>query len=116
MNSLPDHSGVDWLNLIPSVILGAFPYEYWFNWIYRRQRPYYSFSSIINGYNREQYPEKWQVILNYLDSKPSVDFIKGHSITHIYCEDYSESLLIAASSNIPNVVIPSMICLIVMQF
>ena len=63
----------------------------------------YSFSSIINGYNRKQYPAKWQVILNYLDSKPSVDFIKGHKITHIYCEDYSESLLIAASSNIPNV-------------
>ena len=66
----------------------------------------YSFSAIFNGYNKSEFEKSdWEGILAYLEKRNSSDFgICNAKVTHVWSQDRKESELIAASTNIFNVV------------
>lgn len=66
----------------------------------------YSFSSIINGYNRSAYLRtQWGGILGYLEKRDSSEFNSLNAeVTHVWTQDYLLSKEIAECSNIENIV------------
>ena len=65
----------------------------------------YSFSAIFNGYDKEEMKKSgWVNILSYLEKEPENHFgIQGAQISHVWCQDPTESQKIAQASKIPNV-------------
>lgn len=65
----------------------------------------YSFSSIINGFDIEEYKKtEWSAISNYLQKKDITDFtIDGVKINAVWCPELSESKKIAKCSHIEHV-------------
>jgi len=65
----------------------------------------YSFSSIVNGYNKSAYEEtKWRNISEYLGKKDNADFgVPGLKINAVWTQDFLESKRIAKCSNIEHV-------------
>lgn len=62
----------------------------------------YSFSAIINGYNKESMAiSDWPGIYSYLEKKDPSDFLLGMArVTHIWTQDINESRKIAACAMI----------------
>lgn len=65
----------------------------------------YSFSSIINGYNKEEYEKtEWLGILNYLEKRDKNEIAcLDAKVTHIWSQDIKKSQEIARCSKIENV-------------
>ncbi len=65
----------------------------------------YSFSAIINGYDREGMQKSgWKGIFDYLEAKDESDFLQEMAVvTHIWTQDYDESLLISNAVKIEHV-------------
>lgn len=66
----------------------------------------YSFSAIINGYNKSSFNRKdWDVIYQYLEKCHPEDFFNQRDvqISYVYTQDLEESKKIAYSCNIPNI-------------
>ncbi len=66
----------------------------------------YSFSSIINGYDDEEFKKTdWNVIYDYLSKKDRSEFgFENVEVTHVWSQDRQESELLAKAARIPNVV------------
>ena len=67
----------------------------------------YSWSAIINGYNREKMSSECpvKVIPEYLNREPESSFnIKNAKVTHIFCDNIKDAEHTAECSLIPNVV------------
>ena len=66
----------------------------------------YSFSAIINGFNKEEFKKsKWVNIYNYLKERDKTDFGIGDvKVTHIWTQDKKESEKIAKATFIENIV------------
>ncbi|MFW6040849.1 MAG: Gfo/Idh/MocA family oxidoreductase [Thermoplasmatota archaeon] len=66
----------------------------------------YSFSSIINGYDKKEFKEtNWKVIYDYLEKKDLSEFgFENVEITHIWSQDKDESRALARATHISNVV------------
>lgn len=65
----------------------------------------YSFSAIINGYDRDAMQlSGWTGIFNYLDKKLDSDFgIDGCRVSHVWTQSTEESQRIAAAAKIPHI-------------
>ena len=66
----------------------------------------YSFSSILNGYNRHHFKKSnWSVILNYLERREECEFCALDArITHVWCQDKTIAQEIANCCRINTVV------------
>lgn len=65
----------------------------------------YSFSAILNGYNKEEMQKSgWTGIYNYLNLKDEADFLLSKAkVTHIWTQDKAESKKISESTYIENI-------------
>ena len=66
----------------------------------------YSFSAIINGYNRKHFEAaNWPGILKYLESRDEKEFgIEGFKITHAWTQDINITKKLCAACKIPHLV------------
>ncbi|MDO6686267.1 MULTISPECIES: Gfo/Idh/MocA family protein [unclassified Agarivorans] len=66
----------------------------------------YSFSAILNGYNKDRFKEtEWLGILGYLQKRSVEDFCSFDAkITHVWCQDHRRAEDISACCYIDNVV------------
>ena len=67
----------------------------------------YSFSAIINGYNRKYMKDSgWIGIYNYLNLKNESDFLLGKAqVTHVWTQNIEESKKISKATNIEHICI-----------
>jgi len=67
----------------------------------------FSFSAIINGYDREGMKDSgWDVIYNYLIRRHASEFgFDGVRVTHAWTQDPEQTEKLARASNIPNTVV-----------
>jgi len=65
----------------------------------------YSFSAIINGYNREKFLDcNWPIIFNYLERRDRTDFgVDGLVVNAIWTQDVEESRRIAEATKIESI-------------
>jgi len=66
----------------------------------------YSFSSIINGYDKDEFKKTdWKVIYDYLKKKDGSEFgFQSVEVTHVWSQDRDESESLARCAHISNVV------------
>ena len=67
----------------------------------------FSFSAIINGYDREGMKESgWDVIYNYLEVRDASEFgFENVQVTHAWTQDPEQTKKLARAAKIPNVVV-----------